>query len=94
MREISVPRIAELEALVVKLSAALKPFADEWESWSLEENDGHVFDDDETLDCGASSLTVGDLRRAREALAAIGQGELPLEPKGKRANEGEIPHDD
>jgi hypothetical protein len=49
------------------MEAALKPFSRAAHDWSPTANDGHVFEDGEPLE-GHIAITVGDLRRAREAL--------------------------
>lgn len=57
------------EARLATAEKALEPFAKEAHNWSPEENDGKVFDNQ--LFLGGTAITIGDLRRAREALASL-----------------------
>jgi hypothetical protein len=61
---------------------ALRPFAEEWVSWSPEENGGYVVPDCRPLDVVPDRLTVGDLRLAASTLSAL-SGE---EDQGVRAS--------
>lgn len=56
------------DAEIARLREALEPFAREAEAWSPENNDGHVFDDNERMD-HVDNLRVGHLRRASAALS-------------------------
>lgn len=69
-------RLATAERQRDERGRALKPFVlDYEEAWSPEENGGYVFPDDYEIEHGATSITVGDLRAARQALQSIGSGE-------------------
>lgn len=62
-----VNRAAEVERENERLRAALAPFATEAEIWPDFDADDRLADAWDALD---SAITVGDLRRAREALEA------------------------
>lgn len=51
-----------------ELIEALKPFAREAADYDPDRNDGHQFPDHERIEM-ESRITVGDLRRARAAIA-------------------------
>ena len=52
---------------VERLRELLRPFAEEYEAWSPENNDGHVFPDHHGIDM-ADVIMLGDLRAAYEAV--------------------------
>lgn len=60
-------RIAELESEVARLREALEPFAEDCRKAGFPNSipDTALLDD---VDCGNTELTVGDFRRAQEAL--------------------------
>jgi hypothetical protein len=58
------------EAEIDRLRTALEPFAKAADEWDPERNGDHAFDDRERIECECS-LTVGDLRRARETIRQL-----------------------
>lgn len=62
--------IERLESLVAKLSVALKPFAEESESWKFHDNEERLVEPFGELS-GITKITVGDLREAHKVLGEI-----------------------
>lgn len=65
--------MSEAAAKLREMAEALEPFAREADTWSPERNDGDIFDDNERVDF-VDHIRVGDLRRARAALAGGSHG--------------------
>lgn len=64
------PVLSDALAVMEAIGRALEPFDLEFKNWSPEENDGALFSDIELAGTD-TSVTIGSLRRARDALAAF-----------------------
>ena len=74
-----------------ELMAALEPFAREANSWDAKSNDGHVFEDREIAH-GIYGLTVGQLRRARDAYNALTKAQAVEGQLKRRDAAGNVLH--